>query len=237
MGRAGVGCYTPQVLPPWRGGWVTIFTLTFVVSVLLGDQSFAAHFAVDDQSFRAESFAWWAPLSAPFSIPESALSYLAVHFAVQWFWGGRLEAFWGRRRYLVFCLGCGVLGYAATAALMSFGGSAFAEAGAAAGPHAIDLAVLLAFARVFSRERYALPGLQGPMSALALAGFGALAVVGAFALQSPTWGVYLPPAFALLVAAAFLFQPWRRSPKSGKLGRAKGAPHLRVVRTPDDLLN
>lgn len=220
------------MLPPWRGGWGLIFALSFTFSVLLGDQSFGPQLRVAGQTPWVE--AWWSPLTAPFCVPESALGYLGVHFAVQWFLGGRLERFWGRRRYSLFCITVGVLAYLATAfALAPLG----LEAAVVGGPHVIDAAVLLAFARAFGKESYDLPGLSGPMTGRAICVLAAIPVLAFYALPVPRWGAYVPVVVGLLVAALFVLQPWRRSPKSGKLGRAKKASHLRVVRNADDLLN
>jgi hypothetical protein len=50
----------------------------------------------------------------------------------------------------------------------------------------------------------------------------------------------LPSVFSVLVALAFVTQSWRRRGKSGTIsGRngRKNAPHLRVVRQADDMLN
>lgn len=213
-----------------------VFALTFVMSVLCGDQAWSDALRLTADASPAG--AWWVPLSAPFTLPESILVYGFVHLLVQWFIGGRLERFWGTRRYLIFTLCTAVLGFVGAWLALAFTPLG-AQLGRAAlgGPVAIDLAAVLAFGVVFGKERHDLPGLQTPLSGWAIAGFTALlaAALVPFGGGSPL--DLLPAAGALLTATAFVLQPWRPRPKSGKLGAARRAPHLRVVHSADDLLN
>lgn len=217
-----------------------MFALTFVVSVLLGDQIWAADFRIHGDTGLLG--APWVALSAPFALPEGLLSYAFAHFGLQWFLGGRLERFWGTKRYLLFALGCGIVGSASAAAALGPLGLDMAVIG---GPVAIDAALLLAFAVTFGREHYALPGMAAPLSGRAIALLAAIpimAIVGISRGVGPGgWPQLLSLPGALLVAAGVLFQPWRRGDKTGNLSPRKGkkakASHLRVVRSPDDLLN
>jgi membrane associated rhomboid family serine protease len=208
-----------------------VVAASLTASLLLGDQSWAESWRLHADKTLLEQP--WVVLSAPFTLPEGRLATLLGHLLTQWWIGGRLESFWGTKRYIAFALACGALGVLGAGLLAPLlGASAIIG-----GPMALDCAVLLAFAVVFARERYDLPGLQTPLGARPIAVLTSLLVLMPATAAFRDWPMLLSLPGALLVAAVFLWQPWRRSNKSGKLGRAGKASHLRVVRSADDLLN
>ncbi|MFO7565923.1 MAG: rhomboid family intramembrane serine protease [Enhygromyxa sp.] len=229
------------MLPRFRAGAFALFALTFMVSMLLGDRGATADALTLEPGLVLEGREWWTPLTTALRYPEGlGLLGLLWTLVIQWMLGSRLEGFWGTTRYLIMVLIAAVIGYAATLGLaiavpeaktLSFGGAA-----------PLDVAAAVAFGFVFARERMTLGSASVPP--LAVAGVaGALALVFplvvALAAQIPAaqaWPTLIPGVVAGLVATVFV-QPWRKREKSGKVGRDEQRAHLRVVRTPDDMLN
>ncbi len=230
------------MLPRFRRGAFALFALTFVVTLLLGDRPVADRLSLEVAELLAGR-TWWAPLTALFRYPEGlGLLGLLWTLLIQWTIGSRLEGFWGTTRYLVMVLVAGLVGLAGTAALGLL--IPTVRAATLAGPSPIDMAAVVAFGFVFARERLRMGGREiSPVLVAGIAGLVVLgqpllgALVGGSAFAA-VWPVLLPPALAGLVAVLFV-QPWRQRPNSGKVGRAKprGTPHLRVVRSPEDMLN
>ncbi|WP_146661819.1 hypothetical protein [Enhygromyxa salina] len=231
------------MLPRFRRGAFALFALTFFVTMLLGDRSsVAGWFTLQPDELLAGRH-WWTPATALFHYPEGlGLLGLVWTLTIQWVMGSRLEGFWGTTRYLVMVLVAGVVGYAGAVAL-----AAVMPATAAldyAGPGPIDTACAVAFAWVFARERMRVGSAE--ISPLLIAGIAAplsvtFAPLVALAAGTPiaqTWPAAVPGLLAAAVATLFV-QPWRKRENSGKVGRTKprGQTHLRVVRTPEDMLN
>jgi hypothetical protein len=231
------------VLPRFRRGAFAVFALTFLVTLLLGDRSALKEALTFVPSEVLAGHDWWAPLTALFRYPEGlGLLGLLWTLAVQWVIGSRLDGFWGTTRYLIMVLVAGVVGYAGVlgvaAAVPTMADFAYA------GAQPMDMAAIVAFAWVFARERLHLGSAE--LSPLLVAGIaGAIVlffpVLTALIHGTPVAGVWpalIPGVLAAVVATVFV-QPWRQRPKSGKVGREtrRGPSHLRVVRTPDDMLN
>nr|WP_255216246.1 rhomboid family intramembrane serine protease [Pseudenhygromyxa sp. WMMC2535] len=210
--------------------------------MLLGDRGFAAALSLEPASLL-QGQRWWSPLTALFRYPEGlGLLGLLWTLIVQWWIGSRLEGFWGTTRYLVMVLVAGLVGYGGVAAL-ALALPAFASL-TFSGATPMDAAAILAFAVVFARERMKLgsrevaPGLVAGIAGLVVLAFPLVAALVSGATLAAAWPVSIPPLLAALVAVLFV-QPWRKRGSSGKVERSKvrGASHLRVVRTADDMLN
>lgn len=223
--------YSPSVLPSVRPGVTIVVALSLTASLLLGDQPWTSSWRLDPTTTLLSQP--WVVLTAPLTLPEGRLLALLTHLLTQWWIGGRLEVFWGTKRYLAFALACACLAIVGA----GFLGPALGATGLIGGPIALDAAVLLAFAVVFGRESYELPGLGAPLGARPIAVLLGLVVLMPASSAFRDWAMLLTLPGALLVASTFLWQPWHRSSKSGKLGRASKSSHLRVVRSADDLLN
>ena len=76
------------------------------------------------------------------------------------------------------------------------------------------------------------------VAALLALGFPLVVALAAGTPIAAAWPAVIPGVFAALVATVFV-QPWRTRENSGKVERKKPRdhPHLRVVRTPEDMLN
>jgi membrane associated rhomboid family serine protease len=230
------------VLPRYRRGAFALFVSTFVVTLLLGDRGFAEALTLEPGAVLDGS-EWWTPLTTMFRYPEGlGLLGLLGTLGVQWLIGSRLEGFWGTTRYLAMVLVAGLLGYASTLAL----GLVLADAQALsfAGASPLNLAAAVAFMIVFGREKLRLGSAElspvlvgGIVASLALA-FPMIVALVAKIPASAAWMTMVPGAVAGLVALVFV-QPWHKRTNSGKVGpgKARAQTHLRVVRTPEDMLN
>lgn len=232
-----------MVLPRFRAGAFALFALTFLVSMLLGDRGATAEALTLEPKLVLEGREWWTPLTTMFRYPEGlGLLGLLWTLLIQWMLGSRLEGFWGTTRYLIMVSSAALIGYAATLGLAVVVPEAKTLSFAGAAP--LDVAAAVAFAFVFARERMTL-GLGSvsvpPLVVAGIAGAVALAfplvvalVAGIEAAQA--WPTLIPGLVAGVVATVFV-QPWRKRENSGKVGRSEQRTHLRVVRTPDDMLN
>lgn len=231
------------MLPRFRRGAFVLFALTFIVTMLLGDRV-ALHgaLAVEPQAILAGR-EWWTPVTALFRYPEGPGMFgLLLTLVVQWVLGSRLDGFWGTTRYLIMVLVAGVVGYGGVVGLAA----ALPETGALVhcGPSPMDTAAIVAFAWVFANERLHLgsaeisPLLAAGIAGLLCVGFPLLVAVLAGTPLAQAWPALVPSIVAALVATLFV-QPWRKREKSGKVGREtrRDHPHLRVVRSADDMLN
>lgn len=231
------------MLPRFRRGAFAVFVLAFLVSMLLGDRADVATHLVVEPDAILQGQRWWTPATALFRYPEGiGLLGLLWTLVVQWLVGSRLEGFWGTTRYLVLILVAGLVGHGATVAL-GLAVPAVREA-SLAGAAPFDAAALAAFAIVFGAETMALGKWEtSPRLVAAILGVIVLvfplvtAVVDGVDLAH-AWPSLVPSAVAALVATLFV-QPWRKRTSSGKVERneRRGGPHLRVVRTADDMLN
>lgn len=231
------------MLPRFRRGAFALFALIFAITMLLGDRAgVVAATTVEPAQVLAGQF-WWTPLTAMFRHPEGAgLFALLWTLLIQWVIGSRLEGFWGATRYAVMVVTAALLGYGASIAI----GAAVPELAGVqlSGAAPIDVAACTAFAWVFGGERMRFGSREIPPIALS-------AVLGALALISPliaalasgapvaqAWVWIVPGVVAGLVATLFV-QPWRKRENSGTVVPTKRSdhPHLRVVRTPEDMLN
>lgn len=220
-----------------------MFALTFLVTLLLGDRVALKDALTFVPGEVLAGRRWWTPLTALFRHAEGlGMLGLLWTLAVQWIIASRLDGFWGTTRYLIMVLVAGVVGHAGVLGVAALLPSAAGFAYAGAGP--MDVAAVVAFAWVFSRERLRLGSAE--LSPLLVAG-----IAGAIVLLFPVltalvhgtplasaWLALVPGVLAAVVATLFV-QPWRERQKSGKVGREtrRGPSHLRVVRTPDDMLN
>lgn len=238
------------MLPRFRAGAFALFALTFLVSMLLGDRGTTAEALTLEPALVLEGREWWTPLTTTFRYPEGVgLLGLLFTLAIQWTIGSRLEGFWGTTRYVVMVMVAAIVGYAATLGLAVALPDAAKLSYAGAGP--IDVAAAVAFAIVFKREKMTLgstqlsPALVGGIAAtlalvfplvVALVANSSHAASAAGSPAAQAWPTLIPGAIAGVVATVFV-QPWRKRENSGKVGRNEQRAHLRVVRTPDDMLN
>ena len=231
------------MLPRFRRGAFALFALAFVVTMLLGDRGAVADALTLEPGAVLDGSEWWTPLTTMFRYPEGlGLLGLLGMLGVQWGIGSRLEGFWGTTRYLVMALVAGLLGYASTLGLALVLADARASSFAGASP--LSVAAAVAFMIVFAREKLRLgtrelsPVLVGGVAATLALGFPMLVAVVAEVPVAEAWPTLVPGAVAGLVAVVFV-QPWRKRTNSGTVGRdkARAHPHLRVVRTPEDMLN
>jgi len=235
--------YTLEVLPRFRRGAFTLFALVFVISMLLGDRGAVADALTLEPGVVLDGRQWWTPLTSLVRHPEG-LGLLGVlgTLLVQWVIGSRLEGFWGAARYLIMVLVAGLLGYASSLALALVVPAV--EQLSFAGPAPINVAAAVAFALVFAGETMSFGSRE--LSPLVLGGIAAglalvFPMVVALVAGAPVgvaWAVLIPGAVAAVVATVFV-QPWRKRENSGKVGRdrPRNQTHLRVVRTPEDMLN
>lgn len=213
--------------------------MVFFGTMLLGDLSFAQSLHLEPADLLTGQ-EWWTPLSAMFVAPESYLFAVGLTLWVQWFLGSALEGFWSARRYLFLTLSAALAGYVGTA-LLGLTVEAVRAAPAMTGPAPLDLATVVAFGLVFrteERDMFGLRTVKGSILAL-ISGVLVLTPV-LLGLRGPEdWPALLPAAISALVAALFVTQPWRPKPGSVEKKRKKRveASHLRVVRTPEDMLN
>jgi hypothetical protein len=211
--------------------------------MLLGDRgSVASAFTLQPDELLAGRH-WWTPASALLRYPEGlGLLGLVWTLAIQWVIGSRLEGFWGTTRYLVMVIVAGLVGYASVVGL-----SLVVPVAAAldyAGPGPMDTAAVVAFAWVFASQRMEFGSVE--ISPLLVAGIAALvsvtfALLVAVVAGTPighAWPAVMPGLVAAVVATLFV-QPWRKRKISGKVAGTKqrSQTHLRVVRTPEDMLN
>ena len=231
------------MLPSFRRGAFALFTLIFAVTLLFGDRAAVAAATTVEAADVLAGQRWWTPLSALFRHPEGVgLFGLLWTLAIQWVIGSRLEGFWGFARYLLMVLVSGGVGYGSAIGLSA----AFPEIAtvelSGAGP--IDAAACGAFGIVFAGERMRFGSREVAPALLAGVGGGvsiAFPLVVTLAAGTPfaqAWIALVPGVVAGLVATLFV-QPWRKRENSGKVGRTNQSdhPHLRVVRTPEDMLN
>jgi hypothetical protein len=228
------------VLPRFRAGAFALFALTFLVSMLLGDRGAVAEALTLEPGLVLDGREWWTPLTTSFRFPEG-LGLLGLWtLLIQWVMGSRLEGFWGTTRYVVMVMVAALVGYAATLGLAIAVPTAATLSFAGAGP--IDVAAAVAFAIVFARETMTLgstqvsPTLVGGLAASLALVFPLIVSVVTGTAAAQAWPTLIPGAVAGLVAIVFV-QPWRKRENSGKVGRSEQRAHLRVVRTPDDMLN
>lgn len=218
-----------------------MFAAVFAVSMLLGDRPVAAHMAFSPASF-AQGKALWTPLTALLLEPVG-YGALAVTLLVQWICGSPLAGYWNTWRYLLMIVSAGVLGYVFTG-LVALAVPSVATAPVMSGALPMNLAAVVAFGVVFANTPYQPFGSTPIRGRVVAPIFGLLLLSGPLVLGAP-WPSLLPALFGALVALAFVFQPWRGSGKSGKVGpsnkRRKGKggkkSHLKLVHDADDLLN
>jgi hypothetical protein len=229
------------VLPRFRRGAFALFALGFSVTMLLGDRSTLPLSLRPSELLAGHE--WWTPVTALVRAPEG-LGMLALLWTllVQWVVGSRLEGFWGTARYLIMVLVAGLVGHAAAIGLALAVPATGSLSYSGTGP--LDTAAVVAFAWVFASERIELGSASLPTVRVAAVlapitiGFPMLVAVVAGTAVASAWPTLVPGIVAAAVATVFV-QPWRRREKSGKVARESrpGQPHLRVVRTVDDLLN
>jgi hypothetical protein len=226
------------VLPRFRRGAFALFALCFSLTMLLGDRvglplSLRPSVLLDGRE-------WWTPVTALLREPEG-LGMLALLWTllVQWVIGSRLEGFWGSLRYLIMVSVAGLVGHAAAIGLAAALPAASALMISGSGP--LDTAAVVAFAWVFAHEDFQLGSRSVPTLRVAAVlapitiGFPMLVAVVAGSPVATAWPALVPGIVAAVVATLFV-QPWRTREKSGKVAREQ-QPHLRVVRSVDDLLN
>jgi membrane associated rhomboid family serine protease len=221
-------------LPKFARGSFLLFLTAAIVSVMLGDQPYADHLRLTPGNVLLGQDLW-SPITANVVFRADGMGGLVGAVVVQWFFGSRLEEFWGPKKYLLLVIGAGIAGHLTSVliALLSQAVAAF-ELG---GTTPIDMAALAAFGFVFKdrplRLMAALP-LTAKWLAVILIGVGLLRP-----LATGAWPEAIPMVVAILVVAAVTTQPWRRLRDSGKLGGSKKPKkrHLRVVRPDSELLN
>ncbi|EDM76907.1 hypothetical protein PPSIR1_37499 [Plesiocystis pacifica SIR-1] len=231
------------MLPRFRRGAFGVFALAFLVTMLLGDREGFASASSLQPTLVMEGKQLWTVVTASLRYPEGVgLLGLFVTLGVQWVLGSRLEGFWGTTRYLVMVLVAGLVGYASVIGLGVFV-PAIRES-IYSGPTPMDAAAVLAFAVVFADQRMRVGSRElSPKVVAAVGGVFVLAFPLVTSLAGGTapaqvWPQLLPSVFGMIVAVLFV-QPWRTRPSSGKVepSKQRGATHLRIVRTPDDMLN
>lgn len=231
------------MLPRFRRGAFALFALIFAISMLLGDRASIATATRVVPAEVLDGRNWWTPLSAAFRHGEGVgLFGLLWTLIIQWVIGSRLEGFWGLTRYLVMVLVASLVGYGGAVGLAA----ALPQLADVqlSGAATLDVAACTAFAWVFANERMRLGSREIPPLPLA-ASLGGLALafpvlaglVGGLPIGQ-AWLCAVPSVLAGVVATLFV-QPWRKRENSGKVVPSKRSdhPHLRVVRTPEDMLN
>jgi hypothetical protein len=218
-----------------------VFALGFTVTMLLGDRS-ALPLSLRPSALLTGQ-EWWTPITALVRAPEGlGMLGLLWTLIVQWLVGSRLEGFWGTARYLIMVLVAGLVGHASALAVALLVPAAASLSYSGTGP--LDTAAVVAFAWVFADEHMELGSASLPTGRVAAVlapltiGFPMLVAIVAGTAVGSAWPTLVPGIVAAVVATVFV-QPWRRREKSGKVAREdrRGQPHLRVVRTVDDLLN
>jgi hypothetical protein len=218
-----------------------VFALGFTVTMLLGDRS-ALPLSLRPSALLTGQ-EWWTPITALVRAPEGlGMLGLLWTLIVQWLVGSRLEGFWGTARYLIMVLVAGLVGHASAIAVALLVPAAASLSYSGTGP--LDTAAVVAFAWVFADEHMELGSASLPTGRVAAVlapltiGFPMLVAIVAGTAVGSAWPTLVPGIVAAVVATVFV-QPWRRREKSGKVAREdrRGQPHLRVVRTVDDLLN
>jgi hypothetical protein len=225
------------VLPRFRRAAFALFALGFSVTMLLGDRSGLPLSLRPSELLAGRE--WWTPVTALVRQPEGlGMLGLLWTLLVQWAIGSRLEGFWGSLRYLIMVSTAGLVGHLAAVALAVALPATSSLVYSGIGP--LDTAAVVAFAWVFADEHVELGSAKLPPSRVAAVlapitiGFPMLVAVVAGTPAGSAWPTLVPGIVAAVVATLFV-QPWRKREKSGKVGRQQ--PHLRVVRTVDDLLN
>ena len=211
-----------------------LFLTAAIVSVMLGDQSYADHLRLMPGNVLQGQDVW-SPITANVMFRADGMAGLVGALVVQWFIGSQLEEFWGAKKYLLLVIGAGIAGHLTSVLVALFSPTvAVTELG---GTTPMDMAALAAFGFVFKdrplRLMAALP-LSAKWLAILFIGLGVLRP-----LATGDWPEVIPMVVAILVAAAVTTQPWRRLRDSGKLGGSKKPKkrHLRVVRPDSELLN
>ena len=231
------------MLPRFRRGAFALFALIFLVTMLLGDRADVALATTVHPAELLLGQRWWTPLTASFRHPEGVgLFALLWTLLIQWVIGSRLEGFWGTGRYLIMVAVAAFVGYGSTVAIAI----ALPELAdiSLSGASPVDLAACSAFAWVFAHERMRLGNREiAPLPVAAVLGGLALAfpLIAGLAAGTPVaraWPCVVPGIAAAIVATLFV-HPWRKRENSGKVVRTKQSdhPHLRVVQTPEDMLN
>lgn len=233
-------CYPPGVLPRFRPAALLLFAVVFFASMLLGDRPLAASLALE-VSATLRDLQLWRPFTAPFVDLAVERGALLGCLVVCWGLGSPLEGFWGWKRFLAVVVGCAIAGYALTLGVAAVLPHLLPTAGpvpALAGSLPLEAVMLAAFAKEFSRTPYSPFGLA-PIRGLALAAILATLLVARPLLQGESPWVLVPALLAALVSLPFIFRPWRRPRRSGKVSAASTRPrgHLRLVHDADHLPN
>ncbi len=223
-------------LPRFTKGALALFLTTLALTAFISDMPAGTLLRVEPGALF-EGRGLWQPITANFVFPSTDIGLLLGTFAIQWFFGSRLEEFWGTRRYVTLVLGCGIAGFLVYALLSPVIPGLLPHGGS----NAMDAAALTAYAIVFGKTEVNFMGaLPVRARVLALILLGML-VVGPL-LRGTPWPVAIPWVVAIAGAALVTLQPWRAQGR-GKPGgdakrrKPKAKPsHLHVVKG-EDLLN
>jgi membrane associated rhomboid family serine protease len=233
-------CYPPRVLPRFRPAALLLFAVVFFASMLLGDRPLAGSLALDVTA-TIEGLQLWRPLTAPFVDLAVERGALLGCLVVCWVLGSPLEGFWGWKRFFGVVVGSAVAGYVLTVAIaMSLTSllPGITPVPALAGSLPLEAVILAAFAKEFSRTPYQPLGLA-PIRGWMLASILAVLLIARPLLQGESPWALVPAALATLVALPFIYRPWRRPGRSGKVAASSARPrgHLRLVHDVDRLPN
>ena len=226
------------MLPRFRRGAFSIFVIVFFVSMLLGDRPVAEHLELQvDSALSGRQL--WQLLTTAFVDPVVGGGALLTCLGVQWFCGSALEGFWSTRRYLVMVVTSSTLGYAGALGIAALAPELI-RLRVLSGSLPLEMAAVAAFGFVFANASYVPPCGVAPVKGKVLAPFVAALLFAVPLLSGEPPFAMVPALLSGLVATLFVTQPWRHlkaNPARRPGGGGKGPAHLRVVRTPDDMLN
>lgn len=229
-------CYPPAVASassfalPRFGRGPLVYSLTIaLINMLIADQPYAAHLVLGSGFVLDQEY--WQPLSALFLYPEGRIDGLIGTFLIQWIIGTSVADRLGLRRYFALLLGAGLCGTLTLALLGLALPSALATTVGGSLPG--DLAAVVAFGVLFDRRQLRLFGalpLTARSLSLIIAGLALLAPP----LRGASWSIVVVHAAAMTSAFLAIARPWRRGPRSGKVGtgrppKKRKANHLRLV--------
>lgn len=228
------------MLPRFRPAALLLFAVVFFASMLLGDRPLAASLSLDVERTLGD-LQLWRPFTAPFVDLAVERGALLGCLVVCWGLGSPLEGYWGWKRFLAVVVLCAISGYVLTlgvAVALPRILPAATPVPPLAGSLPLEAVMLVAFGKEFSRTPYKPFGLA-PIRGLALATILATLLAARPLLQNESPLVLVPALLAALLSLPFIFRPWRRPGRSGKVSASSARPrgHLRLVHDADHLPN
>lgn len=206
--------------------------------MLLGDRPVADLLALE-LATAVQGQRLWQLLTTAFIDPVVGGGALLTCLGVQWFCGSALEGFWSTRKYLLMIYVSSTLGYAGAVAVAA-AAPELIRLRVLSGSLTLEMAAVVAFGFVFANASYVPPFGVAPVKGKVIAPFIAVILFAVPLLSgSPPYAMFAP-LLSGVVAAIFVTQPWQRLRLVSRRSREGTSPrrgHLRVVRSPDDMLN